>query len=215
MPHDNSQENQSWPRRRFLQNGLALAISSMAFMNCSCSSDGNFTILGYTTEPNYDRAIKTVRVPIFKNITFRRGVEFDLTRAVIREIESKTPYKVVSDGCAADTELSGTIISLNKNLVNRNQLNEVREAETVLAVQVVWKDLRSGEILSKPKTGPGAPPPPPVNLPPGAPPPPPPPVLVTSVGDFIPELGQSLTTAQKENVDRLAVQIVSLMEKPW
>ena len=215
MSRETIYQDRHWLRRRFLGRGLALAMSGIAIMNSSCSSDGNFTVLGYTTKPNYEESIKTVRVPIFKNTTFRRGVEFDLTRAVIREIEAKTPYKVVNDGCPADTELSGTIIILNKNMLNRNQLNEVREAETVLGVQIVWKDLRSGELLSKPKIGPGAPPPPPVNLAPGATPPPPPPVLVTSTGNFIPELGQSLTTAQKENVDRLAVQIVSLMEKAW
>jgi hypothetical protein len=40
-------------------------------------------------------------------------------------------------------------------------------------------------------------------------------VLVTSTGNFIPELGQSLATAQQQAVDRLAVQITSMMEKPW
>jgi hypothetical protein len=39
--------------------------------------------------------------------------------------------------------------------------------------------------------------------------------LVQSLGGFIPELGESLTTAQKKNVDRLAVRIVDLMEMPW
>src|SRR5206468_11800111 len=142
--------------------------------------------------PNYDMNIHTVRVPIFKNVTFGRGLEFDLTRAVVREIESKTPYKVVSADCAADTELTGTITIFNKNILNRNQLNEVREAETVLSVEVIWKDLRANhvrEILSRPLTGPGAPPPPP---PPGAPPPPAPTVLVQSLGHFAPELGHSL-----------------------
>jgi hypothetical protein len=189
-------------------------LAGIALLVPACESDGNFTIFGYTTKPNYDMGIRTVRVPIFKNNTFYRGWEFELTKAVIREIEAKTPYKVVSAGCAADTELTGTIVSINKNIINRNQLNEVREAETVLAVEVVWRDLRTGEILSKPRTGRGAPPPP-INLPPGVPPPPPPPVLVQSLGDFIPELGQSVATAQKQNVDRLAVHIVSLMEKPW
>jgi hypothetical protein len=189
-----------------------------------CEWDGNFTLLGYSTCPNYATDIHTVRVPIFKNTTFRRGVEFDLTRAVIREIEAKTPYKVVGEGCTADTELTGKIVALNKNVINRNQQNEIREAETALAVEVVWRDLRSGEILSKPKPGPGSPPPPPppsqpslTPPPPGTPsvPPGPPPVVISSIGDFIPELGQSITTAQQENVDRLAIQIVSMMEKPW
>jgi hypothetical protein len=195
--------------------GWLALLAGLAFLLPSCESDGNFTILGYTTKPNYDLGIRTVRVPIFKNVTFRREVEFQLTRAVIREIEAKTPYKVVSADCAADTELTGTIVSYNKNLINRNQLNEVREAETILAVEIVWRDLRTGEILSKPRKGPGAPPPPPANLPPGVPPPPPPPVLVTSIGDMIPELGQTIASAEKQNVDRLAIQIVSMMEKPW
>ena len=67
-----------------------------ALLLCSCESGGNFTILGYTTKPNYDPNIHSVYVPIFKNLTLRRGVEFDLTRAVVREIEAKTPFKVVS-----------------------------------------------------------------------------------------------------------------------
>ena len=37
----------------------------------------------------------------------RQGLEFDLTRAVVREIEAKTPYKVVGADADADTELTG------------------------------------------------------------------------------------------------------------
>ena len=207
----------------------------------ACIESRNFTILGYSTQPNYDTSIRTVRVPIFKNLTQRRTLEFDLTKAVVREIELKTPFKVVGANCDADTELTGTIISYNKNILNRNQLNEVREAETTLAVEVVWKDLRTGEILTRPRRGettPAAPflaapgllpgqegaalpqqpanaatPQPGAQAPPGTPPQPP--VLVQSVADFIPEVGESLATAYQRNVDRLAVQIVSMMEKPW
>jgi len=179
----------------------------------SCAGDGNFTLLGYTTKPNYDCAIRTVRVPIFKNLSFRRGLEFDLTAAVVREIEQKTPYKVVGDDCDADAELVGTVGYLNKGILNRHQLNEVREAETTLAVEIVFRNLKTGEILSRPAKGPGAPPPP-VNLPPGVIPPATG-IQVMSIANFIPELGESITTAQKKNVDRLAVQIVSMMETPW
>src|SRR5471030_299804 len=73
----------------------------------SCSSDGNFTLFGYTTRPNYDPGIRTVHVPIFKHDTMRQGLEFELTKAVVREIEAKTTFKVVSGG-HADTELTGT-----------------------------------------------------------------------------------------------------------
>jgi hypothetical protein len=194
---------------------LSLMGCCAALLLPSCAGDGNFTLLGYTTKPNYDTSIHTVRVPIFKNQTFYRGLEFELTQAVVREIEAKTPYKVVSASCDADTELTGNIVQFTKIILNRNQLNEVREAETIMGVEIVWRNLRTGELLSLPKKGPGAPPPVPADLPPGAPPLKPPPVLVQSVGHFIPEVGGSITTAQKENVDRLAVQVVSMMEVPW
>jgi hypothetical protein len=232
-----------------------LLVTAVVLSLSSCEWDGNFTVLGYTTKPNYDDNIKSVYVPIFANITFRRGLEFDLTQAVIREIQLKTPFKVVSNRECADTELTGKIINLNKLMLNRNQLNEVREAETTLTVEIVWRDLRTGEVLSqpRPKNGifpppipmidapPGTMPPAPISAPTppmelagpvGAPmppspiepvqgpaptgaPPPPPPVLVQSIAGFIPELGETLATAEQRNVNRLAVQIVSMMEKPW
>jgi hypothetical protein len=196
------------------------ALLPLALLLPSCQTfsgwDGNFTVLGYTTRPNYDTSIHTIRVPIFKNVTFRQGLEFELTKAVIREIEAKTPWKVVSAGCPADTELTGTILLLNKGIINKNTNNEVREAQTVLSADIVWRDLRTGEILSRPKAGtPGGPPLPPPDAPPGVPPPVAPPVPVQAVGNFIPELGGSLTTAELESVNRLAVQIVSQMELPW
>jgi hypothetical protein len=247
-----------------------LACAAVALTLPSCESDGNFTVLGYTTKPNYDCSIHTVRVPIFKNRTFRQGIEFDLTRAVVREIEQKTPYKVVGPDADADTELTGTIVSYIKSTLNVNPLNEIREQETDLTVEVTWRNLRTGEYLSNPRkpsnaSVPALPPLPgagPVSVAPGViaaggasvptapgasiaaltppasatapvlgpdglpvgvlgpdgvliPAAPRAAVLVMSTGNFIPELGESLATAQKKAVDRLAVQITSMMEKPW
>jgi hypothetical protein len=246
-----------------------LACAAVALTLPSCESDGNFTILGYTTKPNYDCSIHTVRVPIFQNRTFRQGIEFDLTRAVVREIEQKTPFKVVGPNVDADTELTGIIVSYIKNTLNVNPLNEIREQETDLTVEVTWRNLRTGEYLSNPRkpgsSGPALPPlpgagpisvapgviaagsasaptnpgasvaaltppasgtapvvgadglPVPVVGPDGVPIPlqPKASVIVTSTGNFIPELGESLATAQQKAVDRLAVQITSMMEKPW
>ena len=39
--------------------------------------------------------------------------------------------------------------------------------------------------------------------------------MVTGLGDYIPELGQSTTTAYQQAINKLATQIVSIMEKPW
>jgi hypothetical protein len=234
------------PIRRYLPATVAVLAGVVL---AGCESGGHFTFLGYTSRPNYDTCIKTVYVPIFDCVLqldeTRRQIPFDLTRAVIREIEAKTPYKVVSDRSRADTELNGKVMTLTKNLVNRNQLNEIREAETVLNVGVFWKDLRSGEYLSKQRRGPNvlvtpaipsldipelnrATQQPAVTVVPDTPPVVPggpfvaPPkaddaarIMVTGLGDYIPELGESTTTAYQKSINKLAIQIVSLMEKPW
>jgi hypothetical protein len=256
-----------------------LAIGALALLLPACEGGGNFTIpfLGYTTKPNYDMRYKTIYVPTFKNLTFYRGLEFDVTKALVREIEMKTPYKVISDRSSADTELKGTIISLTKSLLNRNQLNEVREAQTVMTCTIVWRDLHTGEVLSAQRkpgallpvgVSPDTPPVPPLvplgnvpglqpaitsapalprqpnpgdramptpgigpaeggvgggPIPPqyeeddGLPPLPPDfkPATVTSLGDFIPEIGGSMTTALWQNATLMATYIVQMMEKPW
>jgi len=186
----------------------------------ACMQDGHLNIFRYTTKPNYETNVRTVRVPIFQNNTLTPGggaglgMENELTMAVIREIESKTPYKVVNGNAPADTELTGRIINYSKNVINRNQLNEIREAETNLAVEIIWKDLRTGEILSRPKADSNKGTPialggSPVEQPNTST------VIVTSLSSFIPELGQSITSARKSNVEVLATQIVAMMETPW
>lgn len=200
---------QSTVRLRRLALCLAAAVVATVPL-AGCSENGNFCIFGYTTEPLYDRSVRTVRVPIFKNRTFLKELEFSLTDAVVREIGLKTPYIVRQCTEDADTEILGVITSFTKGVINVNQAGENREAQTILTVEITWRDLRVGhvgEVLSRPRPKPGDPP-----LPPGVPVPP---VIVQSLGDFIPEVGGSNRSAQKENVDRLAVQIVSMMEKPW
>jgi hypothetical protein len=238
---------------------LVLAVlAAYAILLPACASwDGHFSILGYTTQPNYDLRFKTIAVNVFKNrtpanLTPAAGMEMDLTRAVIREIELRTPYKVVS--CNAETELKGTVVSFTKGILNYTPQNTIREGETTMAVELVWRDRASGEILTKAARRPGAPreldPREPLlvpgpTVPPGSRPigvPMAPtqgtsgvidggeveeeiidpltrkkaiPVLVRSVAQFRPELGESITSSMQKNIDRLAVQIVSVMEKAW
>ena len=125
-------------RRRVSRRGFLLGLAGLTLGLPACSQDGHFTVLGYTTKPNYNTEIHTVHVPVFKNHTMRQGLEFLLTKEVVRQIQLKTPYRVVSSWKDADTELTGTIVLANKSILNRNQLNEIREAETSLVVELVW-----------------------------------------------------------------------------
>jgi hypothetical protein len=258
-------------RRQLLRWSRAgvLACAGISVALPACELDNNFTIFGYTTAPNYDPKYKTVRVPIFQNKTYRRNLEYDLTKAVITQIEAITPMKVVT--CDADTELIGTITMTNKNILNINQLNEIREGEAVITIELVWRDLHTGEILTRPGkrptdsppfeplvppavgvNGPGTPqmpftvppvqptqpgqaiassPPessdpafrqPPATLDPlsHGPPQVPPfqpaviPLKIAASASFVPEVGQSTTSAYQTAINKLAVQIVSAMEKP-
>jgi hypothetical protein len=180
-----------------------------------CSNDGHFTIFNYTTRPNYDTTIRNVYVPIFGNTTFERGLEFDLTRAIIREIESKTSFKMTDCRDGADTELIGKIVSTNKTLITMNQLGEIREAQIGIGIELTWRDLRPGStgvILSinpKKEEVRGE------EIPIAKDVKPPPPVLVTPMSTYVPEVGGSALSSRKQLVDRAAIQIVSMMEKGW
>jgi hypothetical protein len=241
-----------WTRRGFLAAGAGLAFLLPA-CNMENIWDGHLNILGYTTRPNYDLGIKTVRLPIFENKTFYQGLEFEVTNAVIHAIESRTPYKIVSNANApADTELKGVITLFTQNSILPNPNNERRLVQSTMNVEVTWVDLRTGKALSgqarrafepipteqlprpeglgplanmgiiTPPTRPGGvaidvnPPPPgqPEPLDPAARPKPKP-VQLTATAQYIPELGGSMAVGVQQCAERMALNLVNMMEVPW
>jgi hypothetical protein len=132
-----------------------VGLAAVALLLPSCSWDGHINILGYSTRPNYGNNIKTVKVNIIQNPTLWRvvpvvGLEEQLTWAIVQKIEQVTPWKVVQDG--ADTELDGIVRSFTLANTVYSQINERREGEATLVVELRWRDRRTGEILSKPST---------------------------------------------------------------
>lgn len=218
----------AFTRRRFLQ--LAAISPFGGLLGCKGTCP---TILGYKLGAGalYDENIKTVYVPIFINRAFQttpyRGFENDITKAVVDEIGKTTSFRVTSNPDKADTELLGVVVQIYKNIMNRTQQNLVREGELVVSMDIVWRDLRDGTILSSPKSG--KPPVgtidpnnPPVPFDPSVPCPPPGtetpkpiPTRITAFGRFMPELGESNASAMQRVQNRLAVQIVSMMEQKW
>lgn len=145
----------------------------------------------------YPPHIRTVYVPVFESDTYRRFVGEWLTEAVMKEIEAKTPYKVVGTP-NADSVLTGRITSDTKRVLVEDPYDNPREIEMGMRVEVRWID-RRGDMVE-----PMGPVPVPEEL-----------ALVGATGAAIPEVGQSVTTAQQKAIERLAQQIVGMMESPW
>jgi hypothetical protein len=191
-----------------------------------CQGGGDFSLFGYSTKPPFDPNIRTIYIPVFKITCFHtnpyRGIEVDLTEAIVREInERRTPLRVVSDISQADTELVGNITNIAKIVQNRTLENLNREFDLLISAEVVWRDLRTGKVLSNSRQAD-----PerenPIPFDPSLPPPAPPkgPVLatattLTSMGRVLPEVGETNATGQQMAVKQMARQIVNMMEQPW
>lgn len=208
---------------------LSALLAGTAAVATGCRNGGNFTLFGYTTEPQFDPNIRSVYIPIFKLApvvtTPLRNLDVEMTDALVKELTArKCPIKVVSDPARADTELIGTIVQVRKAVFNLNRQALPLESELYIIVEVVWRDLRTGEILSNPKPPKRATPEPTAfdpSLQPPAPPDPngaltkPIPVRISASGRFLTQNGESTATAEDAAVRKAAQFIVNMMEAPW
>jgi hypothetical protein len=153
---------------------------------------------GYTVGNSFQAPVRTVAVPVFQSESFRRGLEFQLTEAVHREIQNRTPFRLVRDEALADTRLLGRIVQAEKYALTPTPFDDPRELELQLSVEVRWEDLRSGQLIAYQT----------IPISPDA-------IALISQASFAPETGQSRATAERTAVDNMARQIVDLMETPW
>lgn len=160
---------------------------------CLLTSSG----CGYVVGSPYGPEVRTVHVPNFTSETFRRGYELRLTEAVHKQVQTRTPFRLVKEP-GADTVLRGHILSLDKRNVNQSRYDDPRELELTMAVEVVWEDLRNGQILAQRQ----------IHIDART-------AQALAITSFAPESGQSLATATQDAVDQLAREIVGLMEIPW
>jgi Lipopolysaccharide-assembly len=160
----------------------------LCLSGCATYQFGNGTL--------YAPDVTTVYVPMVESASFRPDLGEALTEAIGKEIERRTPYKVVGDP-NADSILTAKIIEDSKRLVVPNKFGEARDTDVNYQVRVTWIN-RKGDLICN-----GA-----VPLPPAF-------VNIGQSAAYIPEYGQSYTTAEYQIVKKLAQQIVGLMEKPW
>lgn len=105
-----------------------------------CASDPT---QGYSAASLYPQDVATVAVPIFENDTFHRDVEFELTDALIKEIEARTPY-TVAPRSRADTILAGQIREVELDQLSKSRFTGLAEEVVVrVTIDFEWRDMRS------------------------------------------------------------------------
>lgn len=146
---------------------------------------------GYSSEPLFNDEITSVYVEVFGNRTFERGVEYELTDALAKQIEAKTPYKIVSSRDRADTVISGYIGTVGKSsLTAERETGRSLENEIALNAVVNWKDLSSGKLLIDNKQ-------------------------VSAAASYSEWQMQGSQYGSALAANKLAKRIVELMENPW
>ncbi len=134
--------------------------------------------------------IRTVHVPVFESESYRRFLGQRLTEAVIKEIELGTPL-VITEPQLAHSFLRGKIVNEGKSALGENRFDDVRVVGTDWRIEVTWTD-RAGVPLMPRQV-----------------------LRINRNEVFIPEGGQSLSSAQQQIIERLARDIVNQMEQPW
>ena len=147
-------------------------------------------LAGYQWKSLYRDDVRTVAVPIFDNRSFRRGVEFQLTKAIVNQLEAQSPYKVVPRE-RADTILEGEISDIFVRTFSQDPRTALPQEQFYLVrVNFTWKDLRTGRILVERRR-------------------------FEQTASFYPTLGEGQFIGSQENVERLALAIVQEMQAEW
>jgi hypothetical protein len=170
-----------------------LAVTAFMIAGCATYRFGNNTL--------YASNVRTIYVPMIQCDSYRTTPAIDigerLTEAVCKEIENRTPFKVVGSPEGADSVLTGRVVADTKRMLVESPTDQSRMVQMNYQVLVTWAD-RGGTVIAS-----GDVPMPAATVDVGAP------------AALVPEYGRSVATTQQEAIGALSRQIVDLMEEPW
>ena len=144
---------------------------------------------GYTTGGMLPKHIHTVHVPVFDNTTFRRGLEFDLTESLKRELMARTRLRL-AEREQADSILDGSIVEVRERLLAETAEEEVISKRVTVYVDFEWRDRRTGHVLASARR-------------------------LSRRADMLAARGEGVLTATQESLTCLAEAIVEQMEVGW
>ena len=147
-------------------------------------------LAGYHWKSLYREDVRTVAVPVFANKSYRRGVEFALSKAIVNQLEAQSPYKVVPRD-RADTILEGEITDIVLRTYSQDPRTAIPQEQLYLVrINFTWKDLRTGKVLVERRR-------------------------FEQSSTYYPTLGEGQFVGSQENVERLALAIVQEMQADW
>jgi len=156
----------------------------------------------------YAPDVATVYVPMVQSDSFRRDLGERLTEALVKEIELKTPYKVVASP-NADSILEVRLRSERRLVQAEDPFDNPRIFAEEVFAEASWLNRRRvpmgppravplpGELAVGPLPGFSDR------------------IAVHQSTPLTPESGQTIASQQQLAIARLAEQIVGVMEEPW
>lgn len=169
-----------------------IAIVLLAAAACGVSSCDNDPNNAYTMRDQYVQGVRSVYVPMWNRNrdVFRRELEFRISEAVIKEIQTSTRYRI-SDEASADTMLTGEIVEVSQAVMAFNpDSGNPREQEITITIAFVWQDLRDGTVRAQEDA-------------------------LEVTGTYIPDFGEGFFQASQDIFDTAARRVVEHMEADW
>ena len=145
---------------------------------------------GYTTGSLVSPTYRTIAVPVFDNPTKRHDLEWEVTQAVVEEIQSRTSLRVVDPSDSPDLVLRGSLVDVDEDVLSHRERQRIRESAYFLTAEIEVVEGHTGKaVVAKGK--------------------------VTERESFVPVVGEDVRTARAEANRALAERIVRKLESSW
>ncbi len=168
---------------------VSLLLAAASLSGCAGYQLGSRTL--------FRNDVRTIYVPIIRNDTWRPYLGVQLTEQLQKEIQRRTPYRIVNDP-SADSILTCRVTNETKRVITENRVDDPRAIDAKIAIQLTWVDRQNTVLMENQFV-----PPDDVAF------------LFAQGTDFVPEAGQSISTAHMRAIERLASDIVNQMEVRW
>jgi outer membrane lipopolysaccharide assembly protein LptE/RlpB len=146
---------------------------------------------GYTNKSLFPNDVGSVYIEMFDNRTFRRGIEYTLSDALAKRMESDTPYKIVSNRDRTDSVMDGQLVVIAESILTlERETGQALEKEVVLTATVNWKNLRTGRMMINNQS-------------------------ITAAASYSEFLNQDFTYGSSLAANKLAEKIVEVMQNNW